>query len=77
MNFEATINQIIEDEYKSIRSEFYGELEFESDAKEDYIIPAIILLPLSVQGIKNNYMFKCLLDSGSTHTLINRQKLPE
>jgi hypothetical protein len=77
MNFEATINQIIEDEYKSIRSDFYGELRFESDAKEDYITPAIIVLPLSIQGIKNNYMFKSLLDSGSTHTLINRQRLPE
>jgi Retroviral aspartyl protease. len=76
MNFEATINRIIEDEYKCIRSDFYGELKTQTNkGKEEYITPAVILLPLSIQGIKNNYMFKCLIDSGSTHTLINRQTL--
>jgi Arginine decarboxylase (spermidine biosynthesis) len=77
MDFELTINRIIEDEYKSIRSDFYGELKLSlTEKEEEYITPAIIVLPLSVQGIKNNYMFKCLIDSGSTHTLINRQTLP-
>jgi hypothetical protein len=78
MNFESTINQIIEDEYKGIRSDIYGELDIQLNKREEeYITPAIIVLPLSIQNIKNSYMFKFLIDSGSTHTLINQQTLPK
>jgi hypothetical protein len=45
--------------------------------EEEYITPAIIVLPLSIQNVKSNYMFKCLIDSGSTHKLIIRQTLPK
>jgi hypothetical protein len=77
MDFESTVNRIIEAEYQNIRSDFYGELSINLEEEKECITPTIIVLPLSVQGVKNNYRFKCLLDSGSTHTLINRQRLPK
>jgi hypothetical protein len=60
MNFERIINQIIEDEYRDIWSEFYRGLNVDLNEEQDCITPTIIILPLLIQGIKNNYMFKCL-----------------
>ena len=77
MKFKQAIQSIIEKEYQNFQQNIHEiDNTFIDQDEKECNNPSIILLPLSIQGTKNNNIYKCLLDSGSMHTLINRSTLP-
>jgi hypothetical protein len=43
--------------------------------EEECVLPSVMIFSHYVQGVKNNYIHRGLLDSGSTYTLVNRRTI--
>ena len=44
--------------------------------KKNGTVPTTIVIPTTIQGRRNNKLLHCLLDTGGSHTIINKRALP-